>query len=523
MSGFDEAPYIDLGRSPIPGAAPCGSDVAEDEEYILVQAEMAKLDRIEAGEPDWRSALDAAANILRNKSKDLDIASILGMCLFKREGYAGLAASLKLIHELVTGFEDGCFPDRPRRRKARIEALADRFTEGGWFRDFQPKPDEFDAVDACAERINDLDAALRTRMPDDPPDFSKFVRGIRELAQRRPRPDAAAVNPPSYADAANTASGASAGGTFAAPAEVTDTTGAANAILAAATFLRKADPADPLAYALIRDVRWARIMLPTSDAAKTQLEPPESSLVETLTHQFNNSMWENLLKNSEAAFRSNDPLWLDLQRYVCSAMAGLGATYDRAKQTVMHALAGLVRRLGEGLYDLRFRNGTALCSGETRLWIESEVCPSPQASDNSISAGNRRLTDAAEKARKLAGEGKVREALEDLQAGLVTSTGRRDRLLWRLTMARLCHDVQRLQVALPLLDECREDVQRYRIDEWEPVLALDVAQMCYRCRKAIVTKQKEPTRDEQQGVRDSFAWLCQLDPLAALSAEPSGA
>ena len=89
-------------------------------------------------------------------------------------------------------------------------------------------------------------------------------------------------------------------------------------------------------------------------------------------------------------------------------------------------------------------------------------------------------------------------------------------------MAQLCYDAKRLQLAAPLLEECYDDVQRYHIDEWEPTLAVDVAQTLYRCRKLLTASEKAPAQEAQQRVHDSFAWLCQLDPLAALAAEPSG-
>jgi hypothetical protein len=127
----------------------------------------------------------------------------------------------------------------------------------------------------------------------------------------------------------------------------------------------------------------------------------------------------------------------------------------------------------------------------------------------------------SQRARKLAGEGKLKEALQQLREGLLSCGECRDRFLWRLSMAKLCHDSQRLQLALPLLEECRNEIERYHIDEWEPSLALQVAQTLYRCRKATVTSEKEPTPEALQGVRDAFAWLCQLDPLVALAAEPS--
>jgi hypothetical protein len=53
-------------------------------------------------------------------------------------------------------------------------------------------------------------------------------------------------------------------------------------------------------------------------------------------------------------------------------------------------------------------------------------------------------------------------------------------------------------------------------------LAVAVAQTLYRCRKSLTMSEKAPTPEALQRVRESFAWLCQLDPLAALAAEPSG-
>lgn len=522
MANLDEIPILDLGRNPVPGPQPCGTDAAEDEDFILIDAEINKLDRIEGGEPDWYSIENAAIGILRDKAKDVEVAASLGLALFKNYRYDGLAAVLGLLAEMANGFWDGCFPERPRRRKARVEWLADRFTEAGWFRDNQPQAAEFDAIDKCLERAGQLNDALAAKMPDEPAELGKFIRGLKELAAKRPKTEASAAAPDAAQPTA-TASAASApsagGGVAFAVAEVTDTSGAVNAVLGAVTFLRKNDPADPLPYAIIRAVKWSKIALPTSDAARTQIENPEPSVVESLNHQFNNGIWENLLKNAEAAFRSSDPLWLDLQLYLCTAMSRLGSNFDRARQAVMGATAALVDRLGEGLYALKFRNGTPLCGGQTRMWIEAEVAP-PRGGGGGSDLGDGKLTEAWEKGRQLAAEGKLKEGLQALHEGLISCTQLRERFMWRLSIARLCCDAQRPRLAGPLLEECREYVQRHRLDEWEPSLAAMVAQHLYRCRKAVVGAEKEPTRESLQNMHDSFAWLCQMDPLAALTAEP---
>ena len=520
MASLDETPIIDLGRNPISGAQPGGADVSEDEEYIAALAEIAKLGRIEADEPEWHVIERLSTSILRDKSKDVEIAAALGTALFKRSSYAGLAAWMGLTTELVNNFWDGLFPGRPRRRKARIETVTDHFAERGWFGENPPKGGDFDALDLCATRIGELEAALAARMPDDPPDFKKFVRNLKDQCAKRPAAAAPAAAPAAAAQPGAVPAGAA---EFAA-GEPADRGSALSVVLQAAAFMRKADPSDPVPYALARSVKWSKIELPTSDAAKYQVDPPEASLVETLQHQYGKQLWENLLKNAEAAFRSADPLWLDVQHYVGAAMRGLGAPYEKAHQAVVSATAGLIRRLGDGLYDLKFKTGTPLCSGEARMWIEAEVSAGGGSGGGAgaVSASNGRLNEASGKAKKLVASGKLKEALAALQEGLAGCLQRRDRFLWRLKIAQLCFDAQRLQLAAPLLEECYEEIRRFGIDEWEPSLAVDVAQTLYRCRKSLVSAEKTPSPESLERVRDSFAWLCQLDPVAALVAEPSG-
>ncbi len=116
------------------------------------------------------------------------------------------------------------------------------------------------------------------------------------------------------------------------------------------------------------------------------------------------------------------------------------------------------------------------------MWIESEAATAPSGGGGA-SASNGRLSEASDKARKLVASGKLKEALAALQAGQAGCLERRDRFLWRLKISQLCFDAQRLQLAAPLLEECYEEIRRFGIDEWEPTLAVDVAQTLYRCRK----------------------------------------
>lgn len=527
MAKVDEGPIIDIGKTPVPGGAPTGREIGDDEQYIFITGEVGKLDRIEEGDPEWYRIEQDGLNVLRSKSKDLEIATATGLALFKKYGYAGLAAALGMLGEMVNTFWDGLFPERPRRRKALVEGLADRFTEAGnkeptgWFQSSEPKPDEFDAVDQCLARGEALKAAFLAKLPDEPIALDKFLKALKERAGRRPKPqEAAPAAAPSADGSAAPAAAAPAAGGFVA-GEIKDAGAALNAVLSAATFLRKADPTDPVPYAVVRIIKWSKIQLPTTDAAKFQIPPPEAATMDALQHQMANNLWEHLLKNSEAAFRANDPLWLDLQRYTCAALIGQGPTYENAKHAVIALTAGLVRRLGPGLYDLKFNNGKPLCSGETRMWIEAEVCP-PTKGGGGGSSDNGKLNEATDKARTLAGGGKVKEAVGALQEGLSQVAHGRERFLWRLRIAQLCLDAQKLGVAASLLEECATDVKRHGIGDWEPGLAVEAAAALYKCRKSLAAADKTPAPETLQSVRESYTWLCQLDPTAALDAEPAG-
>jgi type VI secretion system protein VasJ len=543
MSSLDDASILSLATEPIAGAeSPCGADLREDETYISVTDHVARMGRIDAKKPtDWPLVEQEAITFLRTKSKDIEIAVGLGYALFKLHRYAGLAAAVGLLAKLVELHWDNLFPTRPKRKRARVEAFTNRFpsqgTEHGWFYETKPTADEFDAIDLVVDRAGELKAAFAARWPDDPPTFRKFIDGIAQIAARRPQPEPVQMQPESAAQLTVDSSHAAAPAPVtAAPSsapiassasvpfvatDVADRTGAIKAILSASTYLKDANPADPLPYGIARCVKWAKIKsAPTGDAA-SQLESPESSIVDALTHQHGNSMWEHLLKTADAAFRSNDPLWLDLQRYTSVAMANLGPDFEAARKTIIGLTGALVQRLGDGLFDLKFKNGTRLCSGETRMWIESEL---PSAADSNGSGGihsqsNGRLLEARKKSQELAGSGQFKQAMELLQNGLMSSTQKRDRLLWRLQLARLCLDGGRQQLASPLLEECHDEVKRFHIDDWEPELAINVARSLYRCRKSVMGGEKEPSPEAQERLRESFSWLCQLDPLAALASE----
>src|SRR5690606_20733635 len=110
---------------PIPGGERCGVDLAYDDTFGELKAQIDRLESPTADPPDWQRVRVLAEELLAARSKDLFVASYLGAALLELEGLPGLATGLWLVNDLCERFWDDMWPAvaRPRRRTSAL----------GWF------------------------------------------------------------------------------------------------------------------------------------------------------------------------------------------------------------------------------------------------------------------------------------------------------------------------------------------------------------------------------------------------------
>ena len=148
-------------------------------------------------------------------------------------------------------------------------------------------------------------------------------------------------------------------------------------IVQAAAFLRSQDPQDVTSYRLLRSVRWARWQELPSDWRnnKSPLMLPQSEMKSNLDKLIQSESWEALLKQSEELFaEGNCHFWLDLQRYIDTALKGLGSAYDAVRKVILQETAIFVDRLPK-ITEFSYRDRTEFADRETKAWIEKEVRP----------------------------------------------------------------------------------------------------------------------------------------------------
>src|SRR3954471_10995616 len=113
-------PILDLESLLVPIApdSPSGRSLAYEPEYdALREARRFEDDTLQgewqrkAKTAQWDSLIDLGTEILRSRSKDLQVAAWITEALTKLHGFAGLRDGLRLLRRLQQTFWDSCFPE----------------------------------------------------------------------------------------------------------------------------------------------------------------------------------------------------------------------------------------------------------------------------------------------------------------------------------------------------------------------------------------------------------------------------
>ncbi|MCP4692102.1 MAG: type VI secretion system protein TssA [Desulfobacterales bacterium] len=514
-----------LGSEPISGGNPAGSDVRYEPEFEELQAEIDKLSSPSAeGGIDWGEVSARASTILREKSKDLLVASYMAVSQVHLNRIDGLVLGVHIFHDLLSLFWDGLYPPQKRKR-GRISAIQWWLekTETALER-FEPEPVPAETLDRLAEQLAGIDQLLVERLEDPP-----LLRGLQAYVQRLPaieekapgpepekppnpkEPEAPAPSPESSRPSRPAPSPA-------APAALVIEEDAQSLLKAglqkigkAAASLAETDPKNALAHRLTRFQAWATVQsLPSAAGGKTMAPPPDSQIAGMLHDFREQGNWEALLNSSERRL-PEFILWLDLNRFVAEALENLGAAHQDALEVVNQETAFFIHRL-PGLEDLTFSDGTPFADVETRQWLKS-IAPgvsSLAAEPSAAPPGDDQMTASVQRADELAKKKKLVEALQLLQEKMRGCSSEREALLWRLALCRLLIRSRKAELAAPHLEQALEDIARYRLERWDPALALNALKTARLGFDAL------PGEDFQRKSEEVLARIAKLDPAESL-------
>jgi type VI secretion system protein ImpA len=252
---------------------------------------------------------------------------------------------------------------------------------------------------ACMQSLDELAAVCDQRFGKDGPSLSNLKRALEEvqntvgmLLKRKLETEPDPVEKASPAGATNPAADPLATPTdgMAEAAVATSVTGlfeefqgeiqglepkhqqeALVRIVEATRFMRRARPANPAPYLVLRSVRWGELRAGGAELDASLLVAPSTEVRTRMKTLAANQRWADLLELTESAAATECGRgWLDLQRYAITACEQLG--YAAAANAMKSELACLLADYPR-LASATMLDDTGTANPETAAWLSTAI------------------------------------------------------------------------------------------------------------------------------------------------------
>jgi type VI secretion system protein ImpA len=385
-------------------------------------------------------------------------------------------------------------------------------------------------IEGSIAAIDALDRLGSERFGADAPSYRKLrealtdVQGVAgQLLAKKLELEPDPVEPEPIEEAAGSAEPSVSRATAGLSAEPTSREDAASHIAAAARFFQRDDPTNPAPYLMLRGFRWGELRALGGDVNPRALAAPPTNVRTKLKSLLLDAKWAELLAACEGVMATpHGRGWLDLQRYVLTALEALGDEYRFVASAIRGALVELLRDLPT-LPQLTLMDDTPTANAETRTWLRQLFAASPAGEVQAVAIADEddmaiapaaaapTARSAADRAAALARSGQHQQAIQLLMSQSEQEKCTRDRFLRRAEAAGIMVDTGHEAVALPILRELAATIDAHNLEGWEAgeTVARPLS-LLHRCMQALGT-------DGEAVQQELYLRICRLDPLRAIS------
>jgi len=387
---------------------------------------------------------------------------------------------------------------------------------------------DIEGAQAALESLNTL---CNDRFGQDAPSFiplrdalEELRHGVQGLLTRKLEVDPDPVDA-SAAGAAAGATSASAPGAAPGPAvpgglprEPVDRADAVGRIIAAARFLRQDEPTSPVPYLTLRVLRWGELRTEGPELDPRLLDAPPTQSRTQLKSLLLDQDWPQLLEAAETIMATPAGRgWIDLQRYVLNACAGLGADYDIVARAIREELRRLLTDV-PGLPDMTLMDDMPTAGPSTLTWLREEGLVGDASAETAERPVPRPAAPAASPSRDRTLEralaevraGRSQAGLELLKRELDREQSPRGRFLRQVQLAKVMMEAGLANVAVPTLEQLVAQIDAQQLEAWEAgsVIAEPLA-LLYQCQRRL--------GGDPSVMQDLFLRISRLDPMLAIA------
>lgn len=458
---------------PLSEENPNGCSINYDSHFEELKNEISR-----QGNIDFSLIERNALKLLKEKSKDLRVISYLSLVYLHNSDWEKFADVFEGLAVLAQGDFDQLYPDRQRARQMAIEWMSqERYSR--FLMERKPGSADYDQIKRLIKSLEKLKLELDNRFTENSPFPLNLLKSAQEWESLcRPAPLSSAPNKQPEKQEET-------------PKQVQ------SRIKESAQLLIEKEPAKASGYRIMRCIRWDHLeKAPKAENGRTLLSSPDEGQRKLFVNLLERKDWKQMLERSEAVFSSGAAhLWLDLQCYSSCASRALG--YDEVHEAIVYETERLLNRI-PGLSSLSFSDGFPFCDEMTKSWIETEVKRFKGREESSCRKTGQE-EDAFEEERTaavgLVAEGRFEEAIEAVQNGK-PPVNAREGFRRSLLIAEILLKASQADSASVVLESLEERIERFRIDLWEPELAVDTWALLWKaCRDAKMTSE---SRHEKQ-------------------------
>jgi len=541
---------------PIQGESPVGSDVNSSDEYFKLNMEIGKTS------PNYQLCVELSITILKEKSKNIWVASWLCFSWFRINGLIGFRNGLSLLLSLLREYGENIYPPKIIHRSKAIQYLnSSRFykllgkeeiTKSNFQAVIEAKEIFHSLLDECNKQFSENPPMLKSveqtinTLYENAEIYTKndsVVKGhkkeiIEEDIQKLVNKDTVSKEKKEVKEIIKESS--------ALPSQSTKTTSLQSAPTsekAVIASIRKhlkfffedefenkklKVPNDTYIYSLSRSLVWGKLTLPPSNENITQIDPPNSVIQNKIREWFSSENWDVLIPRIELNFLNPDSgfqYWLDAQRYVVKALESKGGAFIKVGKEIKASLALLLLRFPQ-LTDLKFKDKeTAFANKETIEWINNEVNLVLGISNNKreplllppivgedYTEINKEYETAVKELPK-----NFEENITKMQQQISGDTRRKGQFLRQLNLANLCVEARQFNLAKVHLSQLINKIEEYNLAEWEPALCVAVWQSTYLVNnKLLKTKDQESKKTINSEQAILFAKIANYNGVLAI-------
>lgn len=456
---------------------------------------------------------------------------------------------LKYSESRKVGSEDQAKTDS--EKKARQKLLAEgKLPAEAFDKSFSETPKAFYAqgekdLDGCLEALGNLDRLCEEKFGDVAPSFGQLKKALEEvhravhilLGEKRkiePDPVLEEVKPEAVAEAGEASAEPGSGAAAAPPAAVgilisvqsssepADRKEVIASVASAGAFLRQRDPFSPAPYLMLRGLRWGELRAAISLSDPTLLEAPPTALRQHIKTLALNKQWKELLEAAENAMvLPCARAWLDLQRFVMEACAGLGSEYDGIAKAIRSELKNLLRDIPQ-LLEATLMDDTPTANAATQTWLRELIAepagaasaPGPfpfvTAEDGATPGWRKKYVDSYSLATEALRSGQQDKAFEILNNEIARQQSGRGRFLRKMQLAQICISAGKDAIAQPLLEDLAAAIEAHKLEDWEDRQMVAGA-------LAFIMKSLARVQGDAKEKQKLFERICRLDPVQALA------